>query len=197
MSNDLRSRLLALEAELTAEGDRLRAERRSMRTGLSPHSVPAARATGDAGDSLPLRKDGLATASVSACGPSAGEILKHMLQHLSPTHNPDPRLDAVFHALADGARREMVGRLSRGPATVSALAEPLPMSLSAVVQHLAVLEASGLVKSEKVGRVRTCSLDTSVLTQAEVWINQRRTFWEQSFDRLGAYLADTKPEDEA
>jgi DNA-binding transcriptional ArsR family regulator len=120
-----------------------------------------------------------------------------MLQHLSPTHNPDPRLDAVFHALADGARRAMVGRLSRGHATVSALAQPLPMSLSAVVQHLAVLEASGLVKSEKVGRVRTCSLDTSVLTQAEVWINQRRTFWESSFDRLGAYLAETKPEDEA
>lgn len=120
-----------------------------------------------------------------------------MLQHSSPTHDPDPRLDAVFHALADGARREMVGRLSRGPATVSALAEPLPMSLSAVVQHLAVLEASGLVKSEKVGRVRTCSLDTSVLSQAEVWINQRRTFWEQGLDRLGAYLAETKPEDEA
>lgn len=119
-----------------------------------------------------------------------------MLQHSSPTHNPDPRLDAVFHALADGARREMVGRLSRGPATVSALAEPLPMSLSAVVQHLAVLEASGLVKSQKVGRVRTCSLDTSVLTQAEVWIHQRRTFWEQGLDRLGTYLAETKPEDE-
>jgi DNA-binding transcriptional ArsR family regulator len=96
-----------------------------------------------------------------------------MLQHLSPTHSSDPRLDAVFHALADGARREMVGRLSRGPATVSALAEPLPMSLSAVVQHLAVL------------------------SHAEVWINQRRTFWEQGFDRLGAYLAETKPEDEA
>ena len=120
-----------------------------------------------------------------------------MLQHLSPTYNPDPRLDAVFHALADGARREMVGRLSRGPATVSALAEPLPMSLSAVVQHLAVLEAAGLVKSEKVGRVRTCSLDTSVLSQAEVWINQRRTFWEQGLDRLGAWLVETKPEDEA
>ena len=120
-----------------------------------------------------------------------------MLQHQRPSHNPDPRLDAVFHALADGARRAMLGRLSRGPATVSALAEPLPMSLSAVVQHLAVLEASGLVTSQKVGRVRTCSLDTSVLSQAEVWINQRRMFWERSFDRLGAYLAETRPEDEA
>lgn len=90
----------------------------------------------------------------------------------------------------------MLERLSHGPASVSQLAEPLPMSLSAVVQHLAVLEASGLVTSQKVGRVRTCSLDTSVLSEAEVWINQRRTFWEKSFDRLGAFLAETKPESE-
>lgn len=197
MSNDLSSRLLALEAELTAEADRLRAQFRPMRTDLSPHSEPVTRVKQDEGDSLPSAGNSLAVTSVSACDSSGGAILKRMLQHSPPTHNPDPRLDAVFHALADGARREMVGRLSRGPATVSALAEPLPMSLSAVVQHLAVLEASGLVKSQKVGRVRTCSLDTSVLTQAEVWINQRRTFWEKSFDRLGTYLAETKPEDEA
>lgn len=197
MSNDLSSRLLALEAELTAEADRLRAQFRPMRTDLSPNSEPVTRAKQDEGDSLPSAGNSLAVTSVSTCDSSSSAILKHMLQHSPPTHNPDPRLDAVFHALADGARREMVGRLSRGPATVSALAEPLPMSLSAVVQHLAVLEASGLVKSQKVGRVRTCSLDTSVLTQAEVWINQRRTFWEKSFDRLGTYLAETKPEDEA
>lgn len=197
MSKDLSSRLLTLEAELTAEADRLRAQLRSMRTDLSPHSAPAVGTEACDRDSLPSAENSLAPASVSACDGSGGAILKHMLQYSPPTHNPDPRLDAVFHALADGARREMVGRLSRGPATVSALAEPLPMSLSAVVQHLAVLEASGLVKSEKVGRVRTCSLDTSVLSQAEVWINQRRTFWEQGFDRLGAYLAETKPEDEA
>lgn len=108
-----------------------------------------------------------------------------------------PPLDAVFHALSDPARRGMLERLSRGPASVSQLAEPLPMSLSAVVQHLAVLEGSGLVKSQKVGRVRTCTLDTTVLTQAEKWINERRMFWERSFDRLGEYLAETKPEDEA
>jgi DNA-binding transcriptional ArsR family regulator len=107
-----------------------------------------------------------------------------------------PPLDAVFHALADPARRGMLERLSRGPASVSQLAEPLPMSLSAVVQHLAVLEGSGLVKSQKVGRVRTCTLDTTVLTQAETWINERRMFWERGFDRLGAYLAETKPADE-
>lgn len=107
-----------------------------------------------------------------------------------------PDLDAVFHALADPARRGMLDRLSRGPASVSQLAEPLPMSMSAVVQHLAVLESSGLVKSRKVGRVRTCTLDTTVLTQAEAWINARRRFWEKSFDRLGVYLAETRPEDE-
>ncbi len=197
MSNDLSSGPLGVEAEWIARAERLRAQLRTMRADLSPRCEPVTRAKRQDGGSLPAPPDSLAITSVSPCDDASGAILKRMLQHLSPTHNPDPRLDAVFHALADGARREMVGRLSRGPATVSALAEPLPMSLSAVVQHLAVLEASGLVKSEKVGRVRTCSLDTSVLTQAEVWINQRRTFWEQSLDRLGAYLADTKPEDEA
>ncbi len=197
MSNDLSSERLALEAKLTARADRLRVQLRRMRADLSSHCRPMTRAERKDGDSLPSARNSLAVTSVSACDSPAGAILKHMLQHRPPADNPDPRLDAVFHALADGARREMVGRLSRGPATVSALAEPLPMSLSAVVQHLAVLEASGLVKSEKVGRVRTCSLDTAVLSQAEVWINQRRTFWEQGLDRLGAYLAETKPEDEA
>lgn len=91
----------------------------------------------------------------------------------------------------------MLERLTLGPASVSQLAEPLPMSLSAVVQHLAVLEASGLVKTQKVGRVRTCTLDTTVLTQAEKWINARRIAVERQLDRLGEYLAATKPTDEA
>lgn len=90
----------------------------------------------------------------------------------------------------------MLERLTLGPASVSQLAEPLPMSLSAVGQHLAVLEASGLVKSQKVGRVRTCTLDTTVLTLAETWINQRRISVEKQLDRLGEYLAATKPETE-
>src|SRR6185369_14710704 len=98
-------------------------------------------------------------------------------------------LDRVFHALADPARRGMVERLSRGPATVSELAAPLPMSLPAVVQHLHVLEASGLVCSEKVGRVRTCRIEPQALGSAEGWINQRRTTWERRLDRLGEYLA--------
>lgn len=107
-----------------------------------------------------------------------------------------PLLDPVFHALADPARRAMLERLTRGPASVSQLAEPLPMSLSAVVQHLAVLEAGGLVKSQKVGRVRTCTLDTTVLTLAEKWLNERRVLVERQLDRLGDYLAETRPADE-
>jgi len=98
-------------------------------------------------------------------------------------------LDDVFHALADPARRGMLERLSRGPATVSELAAPLPMSLPAVVQHLQVLEASGLVRSEKVGRVRTCRIEPQALSPAERWINERRTGWERRLDRLGEYLA--------
>lgn len=90
----------------------------------------------------------------------------------------------------------MVERLSRGPAPVGELARPLPMSLSAVMQHLHVLEAAGLVTSEKVGRVRTCTIDAGALSLAEQWINGRRTRWEQRLDRLGAYLA-TLPKDDA
>src|SRR6266576_6846890 len=100
-----------------------------------------------------------------------------------------PTLDRVFHALADPSRRVMVERLSRGPASVSELAEPLAMSLPAVVQHVQVLEASGLVKSEKVGRVRTCSIDPVAMRTAEQWIGDRRTSWERNLDRLGDFLA--------
>lgn len=82
----------------------------------------------------------------------------------------------------------MVERLARGPASVSQLAKPLAMSLPAVVQHLQVLEASGLVRSEKVGRVRTCRIDTKALGLAERWISERRALWEQRLDRLGDYL---------
>ena len=99
-------------------------------------------------------------------------------------------LDRMFHALADPSRRAMVERLSRGPASVSELARPLPMSLAAVVQHLQVPEASGLVRSEKLGRVRTCRIEPSALRTAERWINERRTSWERRLDRLGDYLAE-------
>ncbi len=105
-----------------------------------------------------------------------------MLQHSAP-------LDLMFQALADPARRGMVERLSRGPASVSELARPLAMSLSAVVQHLQVLEASGLVRSEKTGRVRTCRIEPAALRTAEEWIAARRATWERRLDRLGDYLA--------
>ncbi len=101
-------------------------------------------------------------------------------------------LDLVFQALADPSRRAMVERLTRGPASVSELAKPLAMSLPAVVQHLQVLEASGLVRSEKVGRVRTCRIEPSALRTAEQWIADRRTTWERRLDRLGAFLNDTE-----
>jgi DNA-binding transcriptional ArsR family regulator len=104
-------------------------------------------------------------------------------------------LDLAFQALSDPGRRAMVERLSLGPASVSDLAKPLPMSLSAVVQHLKVLEEAGLVRSEKVGRTRTCTLDTAALTQVEAWIAERRRFWSAQYDQLEAYLARTAPQE--
>lgn len=110
-------------------------------------------------------------------------------------------VDLVFHALADPTRREMVEQLSRGPASVSELARPLQMSLPAVFQHLRVLELSGLIQSEKLGRVRTCSIRAGALQSAEQWISERRTSWERRLDRLGDHLAeqpdrDTNPDPE-
>ncbi|PNG24480.1 ArsR/SmtB family transcription factor [Methylocella silvestris] len=102
--------------------------------------------------------------------------------------NQTPDLDRLFHALADPARRAMFERLSRGPAPVSELARPLPMSLPSVMQHIGVLEAAGLVRSEKFGRVRTCSIEPGALSLAEQWINARRQEWECRLDRLGEYL---------
>ena len=112
-----------------------------------------------------------------------------MLQYQEP-------LDLAFQALSDPTRRRMVERLSAGPVSVSELAEPLPMSMSAVMQHLKILEAAGLVRSEKVGRVRTCRVEPEALTAAERWLNVRRLSVERSLDRLGAFLDETKPEEE-
>ena len=112
-----------------------------------------------------------------------------MLQYQEP-------LDLAFQALSDPTRRAMVERLARGPASVSELTQPFDMSMSAVMQHLKVLEASGLVSSEKVGRVRTCRVDPQALTAAERWLNDRRRSVERSLDRLGAFLDETRPETE-
>jgi DNA-binding transcriptional ArsR family regulator len=103
-------------------------------------------------------------------------------------------LGRVFQALADPTRRVMVERLSRGPASVTELAEPFEMSLPSIVQHLQVLEASGLIRSEKVGRVRTCRIGEAALESAERWITERRATWERRLDRLGHYLDETDPE---
>ena len=90
----------------------------------------------------------------------------------------------------------MLERLTRGPASVSQLAEPLDMTLSAVVQHLAVLEDSGLVKTRKIGRVRSCQVEPAALSLAEQWINERRTMWERRLDRLGDYLKAIENEEQ-
>jgi DNA-binding transcriptional ArsR family regulator len=105
-------------------------------------------------------------------------------------------LDRTFHALSDPTRRAMVQRLSRGPASVSELARPLSISLPAVMQHLQVLESSGIVRSEKIGRVRTCRVEPKVLAAAEHWIAERRELWERRFDRLADYLDATASEND-
>ncbi|MGH6993977.1 MAG: ArsR/SmtB family transcription factor [Caulobacteraceae bacterium] len=98
-------------------------------------------------------------------------------------------IDGLFHALGDPARRGMVERLCRGPAAVSELAAPLSMALPSVLQHLGVLEAAGLVRSRKVGRVRTFAIQPDAFGMAEQWIAARRLEWERRLDRLGDYLA--------
>jgi DNA-binding transcriptional ArsR family regulator len=109
-----------------------------------------------------------------------------MLKQYAPSD--EAPVDLLFQALADPTRRSMVERLSRGPASVSELARPFAMSLPAVVQHLHVLEVSGLVRSQKVGRVRTCRIEPAALAHAEGWIAERRRMWERRLDRLGEYL---------
>jgi DNA-binding transcriptional ArsR family regulator len=108
--------------------------------------------------------------------------------------NYSDTLDSVFHALADPTRRAMVQRLCHGPASVSEIAKPLTISLPAVVQHLKVLGESGLVRSEKAGRVRTCRIEPKKLGMAERWISERKALWEARLDRLGEFLA-ANPDD--
>jgi len=110
--------------------------------------------------------------------------------------NYSPALDRLFLALADPTRRAMVEQLSSGPAPVSELARPLPMSLPSAMQHLGVLEAAGLVRSEKLGRVRTCSINAATLSLAEQWINARRQDWERRLDRLGDYLSSIEDKED-
>ena len=106
--------------------------------------------------------------------------------------NDSPALDRAFQALSDPVRRGMLARLSRGPASVSQLAEPFTISLPAVLQHLKALEESGLVRSEKKGRVRTVRLEPATLSTAESWIAERRSDWEAQLDRFETYLSTLK-----
>ena len=101
-------------------------------------------------------------------------------------------LNAVFHALADPTRRSVVERLNQGPATVSELAEPASMALPTFVQHLRVLESCGLIRSQKVGRVRTCYANTAALLSAEQWISNQRALWERRLDCLEDYAKEVQ-----
>jgi DNA-binding transcriptional ArsR family regulator len=105
-------------------------------------------------------------------------------------HTKKLDIDRIFHALGDPTRRAMVEKLGNGPASVSHLAEPLGITLAAVVQHLQVLEESGLVKTEKLGRVRTCRLEPAGFSAAAQWISDRRSMWERQLDRLGDFLKE-------
>lgn len=103
---------------------------------------------------------------------------------------PETDIGSIFHALGDPTRRAIVDRLSEGPLSVSALASPLGITLTAVSQHLQVLEECGLVHTEKVGRVRTCRIETAGFSALERWIREHRTLWERRLDRLGDLLAE-------
>ena len=100
------------------------------------------------------------------------------------------KVDRVFHALGDPTRRAILEKLSQGPISVSRLAEPLDLTLAAVVQHLQVLEESGLVQTEKIGRVRVCRIDPKGFAVARQWIDDRRSLWERRLDRLGDLLEE-------
>ncbi|MBV8631386.1 MAG: helix-turn-helix transcriptional regulator [Silvibacterium sp.] len=104
--------------------------------------------------------------------------------------NRKTNVDRVFHALGDPTRRAILERVSSGPVSVSSLAKPLRITLAATVQHVQVLEKSGLLHSSKVGRVRTCRMEPKGLSVLEQWISERRSLWERRFDRLGELLAE-------
>ena len=110
--------------------------------------------------------------------------------------NDSRRLDLAYHALADPTRRGILARLSRAPASVSDLARPFRMSLPAVLQHLQLLESSGLVRTEKKGRVRTCRIEPEALAAAEGWIAEQRALWEGRADRLEDYLKVMKGDED-
>lgn len=140
---------------------------------------------------MPIRFAGLTCGKVKRVDTDRAVLLLNIML------NQSPNLDLMFQALADPTRRAMIDRLSRGPASVSELAKPFAMSLPAVVQHLQSLENSGLVSSRKVGRVRTVQIQAEALSEAEQWINDRRTMWVKRLDRLENFLAGSEADPEA
>ncbi len=107
----------------------------------------------------------------------------------------ETQLSDVFYALADPTRRAIVGVLGRGPASVSSLAAPFPMALPSFMKHLSVLERSGLIRSNKLGRVRTCELRPAALSSAEQWMAEQRATWEARSDRMAAFAESLQPEE--
>ena len=110
--------------------------------------------------------------------------------------NQQTALDTVFHALADPTRRAVVSRLLTGAAPVKRLSEPFEMGLPAFLKHLSVLEASGLIHTEKQGRVRTCRVDAARLAAAEGWLSEQRAIWQGRTDRLAAFVESQNPPEE-
>jgi len=119
-----------------------------------------------------------------------------MARYITTMAHAQTTLDGTFRALADPTRRAVVEALGRGPASVSDLARPFAMAMPSFLQHLKVLEESGLVASEKVGRVRTCTLRTEPLAAANHWLEAQRRFWEQRLDQLDAFLMQMKSDEE-
>jgi DNA-binding transcriptional ArsR family regulator len=113
-------------------------------------------------------------------------------RRIGKTRRLDPAvdIDLLFHALGDPTRRSILDRLTAGPASVSGLAEPLGVTLTAVAQHLQILEEVRLVHTEKLGRVRTCRIEPAGFRDLEQWIRDHRTAWERKLDRLGAFLSE-------
>jgi len=134
------------------------------------------------------------SSSLETGGTAALESFNHMVYYSSsmPSRtsaaSTDAQLDRVFHALADRTRRSLLRQLARGPAMVTELAEPLPMSLPAVSKHLRVLEGARLVSRRVDGRVHRCSLETAALNEVETWLRERRAFWERTLDSLAAHF---------
>ena len=105
-------------------------------------------------------------------------------------------LDSIFHALADPTRRAIVQRLGSGPATVTELAQPFTMALPSLMKHVGVLEATGLIRSKKAGRVRTCTLERKSLGAVELWLGEQRAVWQARYGNLDVLLARLNGEDD-